>query len=156
MWPSEPGRILGPAELAYLDRPDFAPRSGEPVDAVALAEITDAVAALEHDAGPDDVNEVGITDRDVAAVRDLAGHDGRCCLCVPGHGFDRLAHMMVLTHPDHRGRGLAQRAATEAARHALEAGLIPQWAGARAGVAGGLRGRSVITMVGAQLSLRLV
>ena len=154
MWPSEPGRILGPAELAYLDRPDFAPRSGEPVGAVALAEITDAVAALEHDAGPDDVNEVGITDATSPLFVIWRGTTV-AAVCAYRPWVGRLAHMMVLTHPDHRGRGLAQRAATEAARHALEAGLIPQWR-ARVRASQAVAGALGYTTVGAQLSLRLV
>jgi GNAT superfamily N-acetyltransferase len=153
LWPSEPRRILGPAALAYLDPSDFAPRDGEPVDTAALPDVEDAIAALERDAGPDDVNEVGITDatsplfviwRDatVAAV----------CAYRPWAG--RLAHMMVLTHPHHRGQGLAKRAATEASRHALDAGLMPQWRARVPASQAVARSIGYLT-VGAQLSLRL-
>jgi GNAT superfamily N-acetyltransferase len=153
LWPSDPSRILGPAELAYLDASDFALRDGEPVDAVTLADVKDAIAALERDAGPDDVNEVGITDATSPLfVIWRAATVAAVCAYRPWVG--RLAHMMVLTHPDRRGHGLAKRAATEASRHALDAGLIPQW---RARVpASQAVARSIgYTTVGAQLSLRL-
>jgi GNAT superfamily N-acetyltransferase len=154
LWPTSPGRILGPAELAYLDRPDFASRSGEPVEAVALADIADAVAALEHDAGPDDANEVGITDATspLFAIRRGATV---AAVCAYRPWVGRLAHMMVLTHPDHRGLGLAQRAATEASRHALEADLVPQWR-ARVPASQAVARALGYTTVGAQLSLRLI
>ncbi|HEY9482094.1 MAG TPA: GNAT family N-acetyltransferase [Micromonosporaceae bacterium] len=153
LWPSDPGCILGPAELAYLDAPDFAPRVGEPVEAVALADVEDAIAALERDAGPDDANEVGITDATsplfvIWRAATIAG------VCAYRPWVGRLAHMMVLTHPDHRGQGLAKRAATEASRHALDAGLIPQWR-ARAPASQAVARSVGYTTVGAQLSLRL-
>jgi GNAT superfamily N-acetyltransferase len=153
LWPSYPGRILGPAELAYLDAPDFAPRVGEPVEAVALAEVSDAVATLERDAGADDVNEVGISDATSPLfVIWRAATVAVVCAYRPWVG--RLAHMMVLTHPDHRGQGLAKRVATEASRHALDAGLIPQWR-ARVPASQAVARSLGYTTVGAQLSLRV-
>lgn len=153
LWPSDPACMLGPAELAYLDAPDFAPGRGESVDAVALADVRDAIAALERDAGPDDANEVGITDATsplfvIWRAATIAG------VCAYRPWVGRLAHMMVLTHPDHRGHGLATRTAAGASRHALDAGLIPQW---RARVpASQAVARSIgYTAVGAQLSLHL-
>ena len=154
LWPSEPGRILGPAELAYLDAPDFAPRNGESVDVVALSDVDDAIAALERDAGPDDVNEVGITDA-VSPLFVIWRAAAVAAVCAYRPWVGRLAHMMVLTHPDHRGQGLAQRAATEASRHALDAGLIPQWR-ARVPASQAVARSLGYTTVGAQLSLHLV
>jgi GNAT superfamily N-acetyltransferase len=153
MWPSDPRHILGPAALAYLDAPDFVQRAGEPVEAVALAEVADAVAALERDAGADDVNEVGITD--ATSPLFVIWRDATvAAVCAYRPWVGRLAHMMVLTHPDHRGRGLAQRAATEASRHALDAGLVPQWR-ARVPASQAVARALGYTTVGAQLSLRL-
>jgi GNAT superfamily N-acetyltransferase len=153
LWPSDSRHILGPAELAYLDPPDFAPRTGEPVFAVALADAEDAIAALERDAGPDDVNEVGITD--AASPLFVIWREATvAAVCAYRPWVGRLAHMMVLTHPDHRGHGLAKRAATEASRHALDAGLIPQWRARVAASQAVARSLGYAT-VGAQLSLRL-
>ncbi len=42
--------------------------------------------------------------------------------------WDRaLAHMSVVTHPEHRGRGFAKTAVAQLAQHALISGLIPQY-----------------------------
>jgi GNAT superfamily N-acetyltransferase len=153
LWPSDPGRILGPAELAYLDAPDFSPRDGEPVRAVALADVEDAIADLEREAGPDDVNEVSITDATSPLFVIWRGATV-AAVCAYRPWVGQLAHMMVLTHPEHRGQGLATRAATEASRHALDAGLIPQWR-ARVPASQAVARSLGYTTVGAQLSVRL-
>jgi GNAT superfamily N-acetyltransferase len=153
LWPSDPRHVLGPAELAYLDSPDFTPRAGEPVEAVALADISDAVAALEHDAGSDDANEVDVTDA-VSPLFVIWRGTAVAAVCAYRPWIDRLAHMMVLTHPDHRGQGLAQRVATEASRYALDSGLVPQWR-ARVPASQAVARAVGYTTVGAQLSIRL-
>jgi GNAT superfamily N-acetyltransferase len=67
---------------------------------------------------------------------------------------DTLAHMCVLTHPDHRGRGLATMVGSAATAYALDAGLVPQW---RARVPASIAVAAALgyTMLGAQLSFRL-
>ncbi len=40
---------------------------------------------------------------------------------------DSLAHISVITHPQHRGRGFGRAAVAHAAAHALSTGLLPQY-----------------------------
>jgi GNAT superfamily N-acetyltransferase len=48
---------------------------------------------------------------------------------VAGHEVwgERIAHLAIVTHPAHRGRGLGAAAVALAARTALDGGLIPQY-----------------------------
>jgi RimJ/RimL family protein N-acetyltransferase len=59
---------------------------------------------------------------------------------------DTIAHIAVVTHPLHRGRSLGGAAVALAARHALQARLVPQYRTLRAnapslGIASRLRFR---------------
>ena len=40
---------------------------------------------------------------------------------------EAIAHIAIVTHPEHRGRGLGRSAVALAAQHALSAGLVPQY-----------------------------
>ena len=115
------GRVLGPAELAYLEPARFRPVSGS-----AVVEIEPADAAeLEAASSEADVNEAKPT----AAAMLLAIVDdiGVAAVCGYEAWRDRIAHMIVLTHPARRGRGLARVVSSAATTRALAAGLIPQW-----------------------------
>ena len=47
----------------------------------------------------------------------------------------RIAHISIVTHPRHRGRGSGRAAVALAAQHALAAGLVPQYRTLRANTA---------------------
>lgn len=65
---------------------------------------------------------------------------------------NKVAHLAVLTHPDHRRGGHGRRVAVAAIRHAMDEHLLPQWR-ARP-VASKVLARSLgLTELGAQLSL---
>jgi len=151
--PGDPARVLGPTDLAYLDTPDFRPATGEGVQEVALADVTDAIAALEGAASPDEVYEAGITYATSPLFVVWRG-ETVAAACGYARWVETLAHMLVLTHPAHRGQGLAKRVATEASRHALDAGLIPQWRARVEASQAVARSLGYVTP-GAQLSLRL-
>jgi GNAT superfamily N-acetyltransferase len=102
---------------------------------------------------PDDVNEIGITDA-TSPLFVIWRQATVAAVCAYRPWVGRLAHMLVLTHPHHRGQGLAKRAATEASRHALDAGLVPQWRARVPASQAVARSIGYLT-VGAQLSLRL-
>jgi GNAT superfamily N-acetyltransferase len=152
--PTKPARVLGPAGLAYLDRPDFRPSSGgEAVEAVSLSDVSDAIAALEAAATQDEVDEAGITYAK-SPLFVLWRGDTVAAACGYAPWVGTLAHLMVMTHPAHRGHGLAKRVASAASRHALDAGLIPQWRARVPASQAVARSLGYVT-VGAQLSLRL-
>jgi GNAT superfamily N-acetyltransferase len=152
--PTEPARVLGPAGLAYLDGPDFRPTGGgDAVREVTLSEASDGIAALEAAATQDEVDEAGITHaKSPLFVVWREGTVAAACGYAPWVGT--LAHLMVMTHPAHRGQGLAKQVATEASRHALDAGLIPQWRARVPASQAVARSLGYVTL-GAQLSLRL-
>jgi GNAT superfamily N-acetyltransferase len=147
------GRVLGPAELAYLDTTDFSPAAGDTVVEAALGDVKAAVANLETAAGEDDVNEVGITDAQ-APLFIVWRDDVIASVCSYREWPGGLAHMMVMSHPDHRGHGLAKSAATAASEHALDAGLIPQWR-ARVPASQAVARSLGYTTLGTQLSVLL-
>jgi GNAT superfamily N-acetyltransferase len=151
--PDDPKHVLGPASLAYLDGLDFKPYAGEPVVMVALADVSKAIIELQNAAGPDDVNEAGVTEATSPLFVIWRG-DTVAAVCAYRVWVGVLAHMMVLTHPEHRRQGLAKRAATVATRHALDAGLIPQWR-ARVPASQAVARSLGYETAGAQLSLRL-
>jgi GNAT superfamily N-acetyltransferase len=147
------GRVLGPAELAYLDATDFSPVAGETVVEAALSDVAAAIANLETAAGQDDVNEVGITEAQ-APLFIVRRDDMIASVCSYREWPGGLAHMMVMSHPDHRGHGLAKLTATAASEHALAAGLIPQWR-ARVPASQAVARSLGYTTLGAQLSVLL-
>ncbi|KDN80821.1 hypothetical protein KCH_74560 [Kitasatospora cheerisanensis KCTC 2395] len=116
--------LLGPAALAYLApgglRPHPATVHQLPCDDARLCD-------LAHRTGAADAEESGLAGL-TSPVFTVLAEDGRVLAAC---GYRRwpfgIAHLGVLTDPAHRGHGLARRAASAAARHALAAGLLPQW-----------------------------
>ncbi|WP_416968869.1 GNAT family N-acetyltransferase [Streptomyces sp. 4F14] len=137
---------LGPAALAYL------PPGGLRVTATAAVATPEAVRRLLETVGAEDANESGLADTDspVFAVR-----SGSRLLAAAGYEVwpASTAHMCVLAAPEARGRGLATEAAAAAVRHALDAGLLPQWR-ARVGASRRVAERLGFREVGEQMSVR--
>jgi RimJ/RimL family protein N-acetyltransferase len=146
-WDGLAGETLGPAHLAYLDPARFQ-KVGE-AEAVPREELRALLGAADEE----EVEESGLEEIDslAYAVRD----EGEI---VAAAGFrrwsDNVAHLCVLTHPAHRGRGLARRAASAAVEAALAEGLFAQWRARPA--ASRVVARSLgFEDIGTQLSLRL-
>jgi GNAT superfamily N-acetyltransferase len=149
---------LGPAQLAYLASGDFQSYGderpadpGRPAPGVGWAG-PDEVASLLAAVDPAEADESGLAGLPRAAVVRSGAR------VVAAAGYDRwpadTAHLCVLTHPDHRGRGHATRTAAVATADALAAGLLPQW---RARVRPSLRVADKLgyRVLGEQRSLRL-
>ncbi|MHC5905236.1 GNAT family N-acetyltransferase [Streptomyces sp. S6] len=110
--------ILGPATLAYLPPGTTTPAT--------TATPQESVRSFLRSVGPRDAAESALADIDSPA---FVVREGSRVLAAAG--YERwpaeTAHLCVLTAPEARGRGLAGEAASAAVRHALEAGLLPQW-----------------------------
>ncbi|MFJ5924426.1 GNAT family N-acetyltransferase [Kitasatospora sp. NPDC092948] len=119
------GRLLGPASLANLD-PDGLRPPVTPLPVHRLPAHDARLRDLEHRAGAADAEEAGLDTLTSPAFAVLA--DGRAIAACGYRAWPfALAHLGVLTDPAHRNRGLARRTAAAATRHALAAGLLPQW-----------------------------
>jgi GNAT superfamily N-acetyltransferase len=145
--------VRGPAVLAYADSGCFRPLREAEVATVGAGDA--GVVGLAAACGVDDADESSIArlTSPLSVIR--AGGQ-----VVAASGYEvwsgELAHVGVLTHPRHRGRGLGTAVAGAAVAHALTAGLVPQWR-ARATITASRRiARSLgFVEVGRQLSVQL-
>lgn len=138
---------LGPTSLFYLPTPITAHDSDvEVVDAAAIA-------ALVHASTADDLDESGI--RQVASSLSIARDPGGEVVAACGyeHWPAGIAHLLVLTAPAARGRGLAKLVGAHATARAEAEGLIPQWR-ARVPASQAVARAIGFAEVGAQLRLR--
>lgn len=112
---------LGPTSLFYLPAPLRTPGPDAEVIDVDLA------GALLDAAAPEELDESGLSraTSPLSVVRDADGAVAAACGYV--HWPAGLAHLCVLTHPAHRGRGLARVVGAHATARAEVEGLIPQW-----------------------------
>jgi GNAT superfamily N-acetyltransferase len=118
-------QIIGPAYIGYADgatfrslAPNAACLSGAG-DAERVAELQAACDAVEWEHGGSEIGQnlatgVYISERSVA----MAGYE------VWGGG---TAHISIITHPRHRGRGYAGAVVSKLAETALAQGLVPQY-----------------------------
>ena len=139
--------VLGPAALFYPPA-GFGPGAVPGVVDVAPAEIGELLAAVP----PDEADESGLAEvaGRLSASRTAGGDLAAACGWRPWP--NGVAHLSVLTHPDHRRRGHARRAATAAIGRAIDEGLLPQWR-ARPPASRALARRLGLVELGAQLSL---
>jgi GNAT superfamily N-acetyltransferase len=116
-------QVLGPAELAFVDAQRFRPAHA---DVEMLPAGDPGIGALLDSASPAEAGESGIAEITSAACV-LRSRDE--VLAVSGYRTwpGDIAHLSVLTHPAHRGRGLAKYVASAAVAGALSDGLLPQW-----------------------------
>ncbi|TKV29448.1 GNAT family N-acetyltransferase [Arthrobacter sp. NamB2] len=122
------GRGLGEAQLYFCD---VLPQFDGPPAVVSREQLL--VRALERRCPPDDVAEAGLGGAEHAFVLVAEGDDADNGQPTPlaGAGYDIwegiLAHTAVITPPDERRKGYAQRIAAVAVEEAMAAGLVPQW-----------------------------
>lgn len=117
--------VIGPAAIAYADDGTFRPASSDAdvrplgdADGAALDGLRRAVTEEEWAHGGGDYEGTPLfgafADGALAARAGYEVWDGR------------IAHLGVVTHPAHRGRGRGAAAFARATRAALDAGLIAQ------------------------------
>lgn len=124
------GRGLGEAQLYFCD--ELPVLDGPPA---VVSSDAPTVRALERLCPPDDVAEAGLGEAEHPFVLVDApdGHEHQPDAPTPlaGAGYDVwagiLAHISVLTPPDERRKGYAQRVTAVAVEEAMAAGLVPQW-----------------------------
>jgi hypothetical protein len=144
-------KVLGPASLAYLDECDFQPVGLDTVDVVSgkRADLATLLASVT----PDDADECGLADITSAPFVVRRGN-----MVVAAAGYRRwpglVAHMSVLTEPNHRGLGLARAVASAAVADGLANHLLPQWR-ARPDPSRRVARALGFRQLGAQLSIRI-
>lgn len=156
-----PVELIGQAELAVTDTyvpDDHAAARGigaASLRAVPVAPEATFAREIERSCDPADVDEAGLADRQHLFVT-LDEHDA----ATAGAGYDEwrglLAHLAVLTPPQHRRRGWGEVAAAIAGNDALDSGLVPQWR-ARVGnpASRALAARLGYQPIGSQTTVRL-
>lgn len=114
--------VIGPAWIGYAESVAPPTETVQPLtmnDQLLIARLRSACDAQEWEHGGSAADHRGLFGIVTEAnLLTLAGY-------VVWGGV--IAHISVITHPGWRGRGLARRAVSRAAAHALEAGLIPQY-----------------------------
>jgi GNAT superfamily N-acetyltransferase len=119
------GKVIGPAPIHYgsaasLNLRDAGGASHITPAAAMVSDLRDACGEAWNDGGSeldDDVPLFGAFD-EANKLTALASYKV---------WNERIAHISIITHPRHRGRGLGRAAVALAARHALSAGLVPQY-----------------------------
>ncbi len=124
--PLQVERIVGPAFIGYGTAAtlDLAAAPGaralRPEDHAAVSKLRDACSAEEWDHGGSD-----------AAATPTFGcfHESGDLLALAGYKTwgETIAHIAIVTARHARGQGCATNAVSAAARHALDAGLLPQY-----------------------------
>jgi GNAT superfamily N-acetyltransferase len=123
--PGRVGKVIGPAFIGYgsaatLTLDDAAGAVAIPSQEASVAALRDACGAAWADGGSK-------IDPHVPLFAVFAGSRELAALASYEVWNQRIAHISIVTHPLHRGRGLGRAAVALAAEHALTAGLIPQY-----------------------------
>ncbi len=117
--------IVGPAFVGYLDSscrrlpPRLAARPLGPNDPNAIRELREALTEVEWEHG-------GCRNSTAKLVGVFV--EGRlACLSSYEVWGERIAHVSVVTHPSHRGRGCGKTAVSRLVEIILDQGLVPQY-----------------------------
>ncbi|MFD8478311.1 GNAT family N-acetyltransferase [Kitasatospora sp. NPDC059673] len=148
------GKVLGPAALAHLAPNGLLPPPPSTLTVRQLPPTDSRLRDLEHRSGQADANESGLEDLTSPVFTVLLGDRAIAACGYRTWPFD-IAHLGVLTDPAHRGHGLAGHTAAAAARHALAAGLLPQWR-ARVPASRRVAARLGFSELGTQVSIEVL
>jgi GNAT superfamily N-acetyltransferase len=122
-------RVVGPAWVGYADAGTLAAPAGVRARLLTGADAS-AVAALRAACAPEEWEHGGhALEEGTATGAFTRAATGALLAALAGYTCwgNRLAHISVVTHPAHRGRGFGRAVVAGAASHALEAGLVPQY-----------------------------
>jgi RimJ/RimL family protein N-acetyltransferase len=137
--------VLGPATLSYPPTGFSLDRSEATL--VAADELLDFLATIALD----DLDESGFVADDMDAVHGSRTASGElAAVCGYRRWPNGVAHLGIVTSPDHRRHGHARRAASATLRSALDSGLLPQWR-ARVPASQALAADLGLVVLGAQL-----
>lgn len=118
-------RVVGPAFIGYADRATFV--GGDEGGARLLGDgDRDAVAALREACEPVAWDNGGPSPATIATVGAFRG-DALAALASYELWGERIAHIGIVTHPAHRGRGLGKAAVSALSRIIIERGLVAQY-----------------------------
>jgi len=141
--------VKGPAALFFAVESPVPARHFEVVQA-SVDELDGLLASVPVD----ELDESGISEvtSSVSVIRD--SHGAVVAACGYRHWPHGIAHMCVLTQPEHRGRGAARAVGATAVSRALDEGLLPQWR-ARPGASKAVARALGLLELGEQLSVRV-
>lgn len=118
--------IVGPAEVRYADAGTLRSAPGDARARLLEEADESAVGALRRACSQTEWEHAGSPQ----GAQPMAGvfADGSLAAVAGYHVWDgRIAHIGVVAHPAHRGRGLGAAAVERVVRAALDAGLVPQY-----------------------------
>jgi GNAT superfamily N-acetyltransferase len=118
-------KVIGPAFVGYTNRANFrpTPAAGAHVlgqqDITALEDLRSACSELEWEHGG---SQLG--DRPV-----VGKYSGDQLVAVSGYQLwdGEIAHIYVITHPQHRGKGYGKSVVSRITDEVLDQGLVPQY-----------------------------
>lgn len=118
--------VIGPAALRYTDLGSFRPLPASPAVRILTGDDLPAAEALRDACTPTEWEHGGSDVRHDAAAGSFAGGE---LAALAGYEVWNgvIAHVAIVTHPAHRGRGHAAAAVSRVTAHALEAGLVAQY-----------------------------
>jgi GNAT superfamily N-acetyltransferase len=119
-------RVIGPAWIGYTDTSTLRSSRPQALTRVLTSEDTPALRALQHSCTLTEWEHGGSSLGEYPLVG--AFEDGEL-VAVAGYAIwgERIAHLAVLTHPPHRGRGLGRAVGGCLSALALQRGLLPQY-----------------------------
>lgn len=119
-------RVIGPAWIGYADAGTLRSSGLRVLTRVLTSEDTHALRALQHSCTLTEWEHGGSS---LGEHPLIGAFEGRGLVAVAGYEIwgERIAHLAVLTHPLHRGRGLGRAVVGHLSALVLQRGLVPQY-----------------------------
>lgn len=117
--------VVGPASVRYADVSDFLLQEEQGARPLTPAD-NDALRELSVEVGEDAWENSGIA-FDRVPIFGIYVKDALVAAASYERWGERILHVGVVTHPEHRGQGYGLGVAAATTAHALEAGGIAQW-----------------------------
>lgn len=116
-------QVIGPAFIGYAEE------IGEAGERARILDASDAAQAalLEKGCEPEEWDHGGSVVGEVPCSGVFAEDGSLAALAGYEVWSGTIAHISIVTHPDHRGRGYGRDAVAHLARRAMASGLVPQY-----------------------------